>query len=99
MSSRRSFLVAGTGALAAFAPGGLDRVFAAGRATAGRSILEVAADEDYWREVQGAFTVNRAYINLNNGGGTPPPPLVPRAVKPSPHPPNDGPGSYPRPQP
>jgi selenocysteine lyase/cysteine desulfurase len=81
MSSRRSFLVAGTGALAAFTPGGLDRVFAAGRATAGRSLLEVAADEDCWREVQGAFTVNRAYINLNNGGVSPSPRIVQEAMK------------------
>jgi isopenicillin-N epimerase len=81
MSSRRSFLAAGTGALAAFAPGGLDRVFAAGRATGGRSLLEVAADEDYWREVQGAFTVNRAYINLNNGGVSPSPRIVQEAMK------------------
>src|SRR5215510_7623614 len=81
MSSRRSFLVAGTGALAALAPGGLDRVFAAGRATTSRSLLEVAADEDYWREVQGAFTVNRAYINLNNGGVSPSPRIVQEAMK------------------
>ena len=53
----------------------------AARATAGRSLAEVAADEDYWREVQGAFTVNRAYINLNNGGVSPSPRIVQEAMR------------------
>jgi selenocysteine lyase/cysteine desulfurase len=81
MRTRRSFLVAGTGALAALRAGGFDRVFAATRAASGRPLAEVAADEDYWREVQGAFTVNRAYINLNNGGVSPSPRIVQEAMK------------------
>jgi selenocysteine lyase/cysteine desulfurase len=81
MSTRRSFLVAGTGALAALRPHALDRVFAATRAAGSRAPADIAADEDYWREVQGAFTVNRAYINLNNGGVSPSPRIVQEAMK------------------
>jgi isopenicillin-N epimerase len=84
MSTRRTFLsrmASGAGVLAALRPAGFDRVFAAAKATAGRSPEEVAADEDHWREIQEAFTVNRAYINLNNGGVSPSPRIVQEAMK------------------
>ena len=82
MTLRRTFLgAAGASVLAAFHPGGLDRVFAAAKTVAGRAPEEVAADEDYWREVQAAFTVNRAFINLNNGGVSPSPRIVQEAMK------------------
>ena len=83
MSTRRGFLsmAAAAGALSAFRDDGLARVFAAGRAAATRSAEEVASDEDYWREIQQAFTVNRAYINLNNGGVSPSPRVVQEAMK------------------
>ena len=70
MSTRRGFLsmAAAAGALSAFREDGLARVFAASRAAASRTPEETAQDEDYWREIQQAVTVNRAYINLNNGG-------------------------------
>ena len=41
----------------------------------------VAADEDYWREIQQAFTVDRSYVNLNNGGVCPSPRIVQEAMK------------------
>ena len=83
MSTRRGFLsmAAAAGTLSAFREDGLARVFAAGRATASRAPEEMAADEDYWREIQQAFTVNRAYINLNNGGVSPSPRVVQDAMK------------------
>ena len=83
MTLRRTFLgSAGASVLAALHPGGLDRVFAAARTVTGRAPDEVAADEDYWREVQqAAFTVNRAFINLNNGGVSPSPRIVQEAMK------------------
>jgi selenocysteine lyase/cysteine desulfurase len=84
MPTRRGFfsrVATGATVLAAFRPAGLDQVFAAGRAVVGRSPETVAADEDYWREIQAAFTVNRAYINLNNGGVSPSPRLVQEAMK------------------
>jgi isopenicillin-N epimerase len=45
------------------------------------SALEVADDEDFWFEVQGAFTVDRTLVNLNNGGVSPAPKLVQDAMK------------------
>jgi selenocysteine lyase/cysteine desulfurase len=45
----------------------MERVLAAGQAVRGRSPEEVARDEDYWYEIQQAFTVDRNTINMNNG--------------------------------
>ncbi len=42
---------------------------------------EVAQDEDYWFQVQKAFTVDRSLINLNNGGVSPSPAWVQEAMK------------------
>ncbi|MDA0329576.1 MAG: aminotransferase class V-fold PLP-dependent enzyme [Gemmatimonadetes bacterium] len=42
---------------------------------------DVADDEDFWFEVQGAFTVDRTLVNLNNGGVSPAPRLVQEAMK------------------
>lgn len=42
---------------------------------------DVVADEDFWFEVQGAFTVDRTLVNLNNGGVSPAPKLVQDAMK------------------
>ena len=83
MSTRRGFLsmAAAAGAWSAFKEDGLARVFAAGRVAASRPPEEIAGDEDYWREIQQAFTVNRAYINLNNGGVSPSPRVVQEAMR------------------
>ncbi len=42
---------------------------------------DVVDDEDFWFEVQGAFTVDRTLVNLNNGGVSPAPKLVQDAMK------------------
>jgi selenocysteine lyase/cysteine desulfurase len=42
---------------------------------------EIAADEEFWREVQQAFTVDRSLVNLNNGGVSPAPAVVQAAMK------------------
>jgi isopenicillin-N epimerase len=83
MTTRRFFLSAATaaGALSTFRAGGVARAAAATRATGGARPEDVARDEDYWREIQQAFTVNRAYINLNNGGVSPSPRVVQEAMK------------------
>jgi len=83
MISRRAFLGTAGGAsmLAAFRDDALARVLAAGRETAGATPDAVAADEAYWHEIQQAFTVNRSYINLNNGGVCPSPRIVQEAMK------------------
>jgi selenocysteine lyase/cysteine desulfurase len=70
MYTRRRFLGhvgAGFGAIATLRAGGLEHVLAAGQAVKGRTPQEVAADEDYWAEIQQAFTVDRNTVNLNNG--------------------------------
>ncbi|HVR70016.1 MAG TPA: aminotransferase class V-fold PLP-dependent enzyme [Vicinamibacteria bacterium] len=84
MRTRRGFLrglAGGAAALSAFRPGSLEAVRSAGRAAAGRSPDEVAADEDWWREAQQAFTVDRSLINLNNGGVSPSPRAVQEAMR------------------
>jgi len=85
--TRRSFLGA-IGAPAAAAAVGAP-LFRPGRAAAIAAELaahpgtadELAADEDFWFEVQRAFTVDRSLINLNNGGVSPAPGWVQEAMK------------------
>ena len=70
MWTRRTFLgrVSGSvGLMAALRPDGLERVLAASRTVSDRSPEQVATDEDFWFEVQQAFTVDRNIVNLNNG--------------------------------
>jgi selenocysteine lyase/cysteine desulfurase len=45
-----------------------------------RSPHEVASDEDFWAEIQRAFTVDRTLVNLNNGGVSPSPRVVQEAM-------------------
>src|SRR2546425_3278924 len=84
MTTRRSFLggmARGAGALASFRAGAIGSVLAAGRTVAGRPAEEVAADEDYWREIQQAFSLDRSLINLNSGGVSPSPRIVQEAMR------------------
>jgi hypothetical protein len=70
MGNRRDFLrncAVGVGVLAGAPNNVLERILAAGRDTADLSPEQVAADEDFWFEVQQAFTEDRNFINLNNG--------------------------------
>ena len=41
---------------------------------------DIASDEEFWSEVQRAFTVDRTIINLNNGGVSPSPRVVQEAM-------------------
>jgi selenocysteine lyase/cysteine desulfurase len=41
---------------------------------------EIASDEDFWFEIQQAFTVTRGITNLNNGGVSPSPRIVTEAL-------------------
>ena len=86
MRSRRAFLrLTGGAAGAAFATAryGIDEVAAltAQAAAGGRTPAQMAADEDYWREIQFAFTLDRTIINLNNGNSCPAPTVVHEACK------------------
>ncbi|HEY0305697.1 MAG TPA: aminotransferase class V-fold PLP-dependent enzyme [Longimicrobiales bacterium] len=84
MLSRRHFLgqflatgVAGAALRDGWAPL-LDRTL---RSSNQRTPEEVAPDEDYWTEIQRAFTVDRTIINLNNGGVSPSPRVVQEAMQ------------------
>jgi isopenicillin-N epimerase len=84
MFTRRSFLrgAAGAGvAAASFNERGLSAALDAVHYVSGRMPDDVAADEDFWFEIQRAFTVDRTYINLNNGGVSPSPRIVQEAMK------------------
>jgi isopenicillin-N epimerase len=87
MTSRRDFvrsLMAASGS-AALLPSlrndGVDRVLAAVAPVAHRSAQDVATDEDFWVQIQQAFTLDRTLINLNNGGVCPSPRVVLDAMR------------------
>ena len=69
---RRQFLGAG----AAFASGAAERARAAVSGAGRRSAVDIASDEDFWREIQQSFGVDRSWINFNNGGVSPGPKFV-----------------------
>ena len=87
MSSRRDFVrsmmgVAATGvAIPSLRADGLNRIVAATHRLDGRSPEELASDEEFWFQIQQAFTVDRSIINLNNGGVSPSPKVVQDAMK------------------
>src|SRR5258708_2009720 len=86
MLTRRGFLrSAGTATaiagLASFREGGIERIVAATRSAGEIAPDKIAADEDFWREIQQAFTVDRSLINLNNGGVSPSPRVVQDAMR------------------
>src|SRR6185503_11574835 len=83
-ASRRSFLqsLGATTTVAAFGrPDLLARVEQTARAATGRSAEDVAQDEDFWRDIREAFTLDRTIVNLNNGGVCPSPRVVHEALK------------------
>src|SRR6266851_6097251 len=58
----------------------LKNIQAATRSVAHLTPEQAAMDEDFWFEIQKAFTVTRGIINLNNGGVSPSPRLVTEAL-------------------
>src|SRR5216110_1619942 len=84
MQTRRHFLgsmvTAGT-AIPVLRNDGLDQLRRLTRRVDGRPPAAVAQDEDFWREVQQAFTLDRTIINLNNGGVSPSPRVVQEAMR------------------
>src|SRR5437016_13517113 len=86
MFTRRSFLrsvgsATAIAGLASLREGGIDRILAATRSAGDASPDKLATDEDFWREIQQAFTVDRSLINLNNGGVSPSPRVVQDAMR------------------
>jgi selenocysteine lyase/cysteine desulfurase len=83
-TSRRHFLrslFAASATVPAFRNDTLDRVARtvarAGHASPG----DGAQDEDFWREIQSAFNIDRTLVNLNNGGVAPSPRVVQDALQ------------------
>ncbi|HSE37731.1 MAG TPA: aminotransferase class V-fold PLP-dependent enzyme [Blastocatellia bacterium] len=86
MFTRRSFLrsvgsATTMASLASLREGGIERILGASRSAGATSPDKIAADEDFWREIQQAFTVDRSLINLNNGGVSPSPRVVQDAMR------------------
>src|SRR5881296_1228062 len=84
MQTRRHFLesmvTAGT-AIPVLRNDGLDQLRRLARRVDGRPPDDVAQDEDFWLDVQQAFTLDRTIINLNNGGVSPSPRVVQEAMR------------------
>jgi selenocysteine lyase/cysteine desulfurase len=84
MWSRRAFLrttgVLGTAALT-LETKGLEAIAEASAAVDGQSPDDVARNEDYWREIQAGFALDRTIINLNTGNHCSHPRVVADAVK------------------
>jgi len=87
MSTRRNFLrsftQAGAAAViaASFNEKGIAHAIDSTRFVRDRKADDVAMDEDFWLEIQRAFTVDRTLINLNNGGVSPSPKIVQEAMR------------------
>ncbi|MGK7370580.1 MAG: aminotransferase class V-fold PLP-dependent enzyme [Candidatus Halalkalibacterium sp. M3_1C_030] len=86
MNSRRDFIgklgkAGGAAILGAFIIPGKSRAIARNIQSHDGSAVEIAENEDFWFEVQQAFTVDRSLINLNNGGVSPAPAIVQEAMK------------------
>lgn len=77
MFSRREFLVM-AGAVAAFRNDTLDLVE---RLVAGGTTVGAPDDEDFWMQIQQAFTLDRNIANFNNGGVCPSPRVVQDALR------------------
>src|SRR5690606_23903635 len=77
MSTRRAFLgraaALGTAATSFLTFEGSARIARAASLVSHASDDQAASDEDFWREVQLGFTLDRSIINLNNGGVSPSP--------------------------
>lgn len=58
----------------------LKDVNAAARRVARLSVEDAARDENFWFEIQQAFSVTRGIVNLNNGGVSPSPRIVTEAL-------------------
>jgi selenocysteine lyase/cysteine desulfurase len=58
----------------------LTKIHAATKTVAHLTPEQAAMDEDFWFEIQRAFTVTRGMINLNNGGVSPSPRIVTEAL-------------------
>ncbi len=77
----RAARAAGWAAFASLRPDGILLAREASANAAGRPPDELASDENFWHQIQQAFTLDRTIINLNNGGVSPSPRGVHEAYK------------------
>jgi isopenicillin-N epimerase len=81
MDRRSLFRLAAGAAAVAFQDDAVKRVSAAAASAKGRTAEETSGDEDFWKEVRAAFTVDHNIINLNNGYCSPSPRSVQDAMR------------------
>ncbi|MCW5963580.1 MAG: aminotransferase class V-fold PLP-dependent enzyme [Bryobacterales bacterium] len=79
--NRRKLLGLGAGVYAALQSDAIQKIQAATKTLGSVSAQEAARDEDFWFHVRHAFTVDRTFINLNNGGVCPSPRPVQEAAR------------------
>jgi len=58
----------------------LENVYAASKSVSHLTPQQAAFDEDFWFQIQQAFSISRSIINLNNGGVSPSPRIVTEAL-------------------
>lgn len=85
MNSRRSFLskaamLASTSLIPSLKAFSKEEILTLAAYKPEKSAFELATDEDYWWQIQQAYTVSSQIINLNNGGVSPSPLVVQNAV-------------------
>jgi isopenicillin-N epimerase len=83
MLTRRDLLwtISAAGAASRVVPAAIGALATSAASAAVRSNEDLAADELFWREIQSAFTLDRTFINLNNGYASPSPRVVHEALK------------------
>jgi len=79
--NRRKLIGLGVGVYAALRSDAMQKIQAATKSLGNLSAQESAQDEDFWFHVRHAFTVDRTFINLNNGGVCPSPRPVQEAAR------------------
>ena len=86
MTSRRNFIsqvtaLAGTSLLPTFKGLSSNDLHSIQQFSPSKSAQMMATDEDFWYQIQQAYTVSPQIINLNNGGVSPSPTVVQNAVE------------------
>ncbi len=79
--NRRKLLGLGAGVYAALQSDAIQKIQAATKSLGAVDAQLAATDEDFWFHVRHAFTVDRTFINLNNGGVCPSPRPVQEAAR------------------
>jgi isopenicillin-N epimerase len=83
MLTRRDLLrtLGAAGAASRVVPAASGALASSVAGAARRPVEDLASDELFWREIQSAFTLDRTFVNLNNGYASPSPRVVHEALK------------------